>query len=88
MNRAAMQLFGERRSANVPPMLDGGIPVLGHALELNRRPVDMLARGRRRFGDLFSLSLPGTPHTIVMTGPSAQEKFFRLSEPDVSLREV
>ena len=80
-------LFKES-SARVPPLLDGGIPVLGHALELNRHPVDLLMRGRRRFGDLFSLSLPGAPHTIVMTGPPAQEKFFRLSEPDVSLRDV
>jgi sterol 14alpha-demethylase len=69
-------------------MLPGGLPVLGHALELNRRPVDLLMRGRRRYGDLFRIALPGSPETIVMTGPSAQEKFFRLSEPDMSMREV
>jgi sterol 14-demethylase len=72
----------------LPPMMPGGVPVLGHALELNRRPVDLLMRGRRTLGDVFSIALPGTPRTVVMTGPKAQEKFFRLGEPDVSLRDV
>jgi sterol 14-demethylase len=61
---------------------------MGHALELRRHPVDFLMQSRARMGDVFRISLPGTRHSVVMTGPAAQERFFRLAEPDVSLREV
>lgn len=77
-----------RAASRLPPVLPGGVPFLGHALELNKHPVNLLMRGRQRLGDVFSINLPGTPQTVVMTGPRAQEKFFRLSEPDVSLRDV
>lgn len=72
----------------LPPVLPGGVPFLGHALELRSNPVDLIQRGRDRFGDLFQLKLPRTPHTVVMTGPKAHRKFFRLSDEQVSMREV
>lgn len=75
-------------SAGLPPLLPGGLPVLGHALELRRHPVDFLMHARERMGDVFRITLPATRHSVVMTGPAAQECFFRLVEPDVSLREV
>jgi sterol 14-demethylase len=71
-----------------PPVLPGGLPLLGHALELRKRPVDLMQRGRDLLGDIFGLNLPGSPHTAVMTGPKAQQKFFRLSDEQVSMREV
>jgi sterol 14-demethylase len=71
-----------------PPRLDGGLPLLGHALELRRSPVELLQRGRDRHGDLFCLDLPGSPSTVVMTGPAAQHKFFRLRDEEMSMREV
>lgn len=71
-----------------PPMLDGGLPFVGHALEMKKRPVELLQRGRDRFGDMFSIKLPGVPMAVAMTGPKAQHKFFRLSDKDVSMREV
>lgn len=71
-----------------PPLLDGGLPLLGHSLELKRNPVELLQRGRDRHGDLFTLKLPGSPNTVVMSGPKAQHKFFRLRDSDMSMREV
>lgn len=76
------------RSLPTPPILPGGLPLLGHALQLRKRPVDLLQRGRDLLGDIFGLELPGSPHTVVMTGPKAQQKFFRLSDEQVSMREV
>ena len=71
-----------------PPVLDGALPWLGHALELKKNPVELLQRGRDRHGDLFTLKLPGSPNTVVMTGPAAQHKFFRLRDEEISMREV
>jgi sterol 14alpha-demethylase len=71
-----------------PPLVDGALPWLGHALELKKNPVELLQRGRDRHGDLFTLKLPGSPSTVVMSGPAAQHKFFRLRDEEMSMREV
>lgn len=72
---------------NLPPMLPGGLPVIGHAAELRSGPVAMVQRGRDMFGDIFSVRLPGTLG-VVMTGHAAQEKFFRFRDEEVSQREA
>jgi sterol 14-demethylase len=69
-------------------MLPGGLPVLGHAIEMKRRPVELFQRGRDLFGSVFGLRLPGTPQAIMMSGPKAHQKFFRLNDKQVSMREV
>lgn len=83
---------GARRQSSenlpVPPTLPGGLPFVGHAVDLKRRPVELLTRGRERFGDLFSVKLPGREHSVFMSGPKAQQKFFRLSDKEISMREV
>ncbi|MFO0632678.1 MAG: cytochrome P450 [Nannocystaceae bacterium] len=77
-----------RTARKLPPMLSGGLPLLGHALEMRLRPVDLMQRGRDRFGDMFSIKLPGSPQSVVMSGPKAHQKFFRFSDEEVSMREV
>lgn len=72
---------------NLPPMLPGGLPVIGHAAELRTGPVAMVQRGRDMFGDIFCVRLPGTLG-VVMTGHAAQEKFFRFRDDEVSQREA
>ena len=69
-------------------MLPGGLPVLGHALEMRRKPVELFQRGRDMFGDIFSIGLPGTPQAVMMSGPKAQQKFFRQKDSEVDLRET
>lgn len=72
---------------NLPPMLPGGLPLVGHAMELKTNPVAMVQRGRDMFGDIFSVRMPGTLG-VVMTGHAAQEKFFRFRDDEVSQREA
>ncbi len=72
----------------LPPLVGGGLPWLGHALELKKAPVELLQRGRDSHGDLFRIKLPGSPNTVVMTGPKAQQQFFRLRDSQMSMREV
>ena len=71
----------------LPPMLPGGLPVVGHAVEMRTNPVAMMSRGRAMFGDLFSLRLPGALG-VAMTGHAAQEKYFRFKDDEVSQREA
>lgn len=71
-----------------PPMVPGGLPFLGHALEMRKHPVELFQRGRDMFGDVFAIGLPGVPQAVMMSGPKAQQKFFRLSDKDISMREV
>lgn len=73
--------------AKTPPMLPGGLPLLGHALEMRTDPVGLMQRGRDMFGDIFSMKLPGATG-VVMTGVKANEKYFRLKDDDVSQAEA
>ena len=56
-------------SRPAPPVLSGGLPWLGHALEFRRDPVALLLqRAARGSGDVFSFRLAGTRVTA-LTGP-------------------
>jgi sterol 14-demethylase len=72
----------------LPPILSGGLPLVGHALELRKRPVTLFQRGRDLYGEIFGIKLPGSPTSVVMSGPKAHQKFFRLSDEDIDMREV
>jgi len=76
-----------RSEDRLPPMLPGGLPVLGHALEMRTNPVALMQRGRDLFGDIYSMQLPGSLG-VVMTGPEAHERYFRFSDDDVNAAEV
>ncbi len=75
-------------STRLPPMLDGSVPLLGHALEMRKNPVELFQRGYDRHGSIYQLKLPRSPRTVAMIGPKAHEKFFRLRDDQVSMREV
>jgi sterol 14alpha-demethylase len=71
------------------PELRGGIrvPVLGYALEFARNPVALIERGRQRYGDVFAMQLTGK-RVMVLTGPAANEAFFRAPDSQLTQREV
>lgn len=72
---------------SLPPMLPGGLPFLGHALEMKKDPVALMQRGRDRLGDIWGMKLAGTL-AVVMTGHDANKVYFRLSDEDVSQAEA
>ena len=73
--------------SRLAPMLDGGLPWLGHALALRRDPVALMLGGHRRLGDVFAIRLAGT-RVSVFLGPRAQSLFFQQPETRLSAREV
>ncbi|MFN4261486.1 MAG: cytochrome P450 [Gemmataceae bacterium] len=68
-----------------PPELPGGLPLLGHALTFQRNPVRFLQRGRELLGDIYSFPLLGN-QMVVLTGPKANETFFRASDAQLSAK--
>jgi len=63
----------------VPPRVSGGLPFLGHLLELRRRPIELLTRAHAECGELAELHLARLP-LVMLYGEEAQEAFFRAPE--------
>jgi sterol 14-demethylase len=69
------------------PELEGGLPLLGHAIEFRRDPVGLVQRGRDRHGDIFSFTL-FRQRIHVLTGPPGNAAFFKASDHVLSSREA
>jgi sterol 14-demethylase len=70
---------------SVPPQVSGGVPVLGHAVEFFRRPVELLWRGHREHGRVFGLRLAGQS-VVVVLGPEYHRFFFAETDRRLSIR--
>lgn len=58
------------------PRLSGGVPLLGHLLELRRDPIGLMRRCRAECGPVGELRLAGQS-LVMLYGEDAQEAFFR-----------
>jgi sterol 14alpha-demethylase len=65
-----------------PPRLSGGLPFLGHLLEMRRAPIELFQRLRDECGEIGELRLAGR-RVVMLSGEEAQEAFFRA--PDEQL---
>lgn len=66
----------------VPPMVSGGLPVVGHMFEMLRDRENLFKRGFAEHGDLFSMKL-GPQRVLVITGAEYNRQFY--TETDKSL---
>ncbi len=66
----------------LPPMLSGGLPVFGHALEMLGNREKLFKRGHAEKGDLFAIKL-GPKNVVVITG--AENNRMMYTETDKSL---
>ena len=64
---------------SAPPRLSGGLPLLGHLLDLRRRPIELFWRVRNECGEIGEMNWAGT-RVVLLTGEPAQEAFFRAEE--------
>ncbi len=69
-------------ASSVPPMVSGGLPVLGHVVEMLRDREALFKRGYAEHGDLFAIQLGPQP-TLVVTGAEHNRLFY--TETDKSL---
>lgn len=51
-----------------PPLVSGGWPLVGHALELVRDPLGLMTRGEREHGRVFRVALPRR-RAVALLGP-------------------
>ena len=65
-----------------PPVVSGGLPLLGHLLELRRNPLRFMARVHEECGEIGEFNLAGN-RIVLLYGAEAQEAFFRA--PDEQL---
>jgi sterol 14-demethylase len=61
------------------PRLSGGLPLLGHLLDLRRRPIELFWRVRNECGEIGEMNWAGT-RVVLLSGEAAQEAFFRAEE--------
>ncbi|KAI8971454.1 cytochrome P450 [Mycotypha africana] len=57
----------------LPPKVEGGLPIVGNLLDLQKNPRQYLNDARKNFGPCFRLYLPGLGNTVVVTGTLIQE---------------
>jgi sterol 14-demethylase len=75
------------RAPRTPPILSGALPVIGHALEFGRDTMGLLQRARREHGDVVGLKIVHK-RFYLLTGPAANEAFFRGKDEQLSPHEA
>ncbi|MBL8134853.1 MAG: cytochrome P450 [Anaerolineae bacterium] len=68
--------------AAVPPVVSGGLPVIGHLVEMLQNRETLFKRGYAEHGDLFTIKLGPQP-VLVITGADHNRQFY--TETDKSL---
>ena len=67
---------------SAPPRLGGAWPLIGHLLELRKRPIALFQRVRDELGEIGEINFAGN-RVVMLMGEEAQEAFFRA--PDEQL---
>ncbi|HEY8153585.1 MAG TPA: cytochrome P450 [Myxococcota bacterium] len=67
------------RGGDAPPRVSGGLPLLGHLLEMRRSPIALFQRVRDQHGELGEIRLARN-RVVMLSGEEAQEAFFRASD--------
>jgi sterol 14-demethylase len=81
-----MKTLSEIKQKSIePPVVSGGIPLLGHALEFMRDPHKVIRRGYEEHGLLFTLDL-GLRKAHVLLGPENHQFFFKETDGVFSKR--
>ncbi len=65
-----------------PPLLSGGLPLVGHTVEFVRSTIGLLARAQRELGSVATIEIVGR-RMVAVFGPEANEAVFRA--PDTQL---
>lgn len=66
------KVSAKKKSVNpalLPPLVKGGVPLLGNLLQLESNPSDFLDSARDNLGPCFRIQLPGQGNLTVVTGP-------------------
>lgn len=67
----------------LPPMLPGGLPLVGHALEFRKKREGLFERGYREMGPVYAIRLGQQPAAVVI-GPEYHQTFFAETDKKLS----
>ncbi len=70
-----------------PPRLSGALPGIGHMMEFSKNPFETLVRARAEGGDVVEMQLLNQA-VVLITGPEANEAFFRAPDDQLCRREA
>lgn len=57
----------------LPPLVKGGVPLLGNLLELEKDPAKFIRKSTDEYGPCFRIQMPGQGQLVVVTGPLISE---------------
>ena len=80
-------LLGQSSPDCSPPQLSGALPLVRHMPEFARSPFKMLMRARAECGDAVEFQLLNQA-IVMITGPAANEAFFRAPDDQLCRREA
>jgi sterol 14-demethylase len=86
-DRARAVLPGPSPLPTDPPRLSGALPLVGHMAEFARNPFELLMRARAEGGEVVEIQLLNQP-VVMLTGPEANEAFFRAPDDQLCRREA
>ncbi|MAT40834.1 MAG: hypothetical protein CL609_00730 [Anaerolineaceae bacterium] len=73
-------------TTKTPPIVSGGYPVVGHALEMMKDRESLFKRGFREHGDLFSIKL-GPRYAVVITGADYNKQFYMQTDKELNMQD-
>ena len=84
---AVRMIAPAKRVPGAPPRLSRELPFVGHMAEFVRNPFGLLQRAQREGGELVALRLLHQD-VVLVTGPEANEAFFRAPDDQLCRREA
>lgn len=70
----------------LPPMVSGGLPVIGHVLEMIRSREQLFKRGYAEHGNLFAMKL-GPQMAVVVTGSDYNRQLYTQTDKTLNMQE-
>lgn len=74
-------------TVNTPPVVSGGLPVLGHALEMMRDRERLFKRGYREHGDVFAIKL-GPRFAAVVSGAENNKLVYTQTDKALNMQDA
>jgi sterol 14-demethylase len=73
-------------TTTVPPLVSGGLPVIGHVLEMMRDRESLFKRGYAEHGKVFTIKLVSQP-VVVVSGTEHNRQFFMETDKSLGMQE-
>lgn len=73
-------------TVKTPPMVSGGLPIIGHALEMIQDRNGLFKRGFEEHGDMFAMKL-GPQSALVITGAEYNRTFYTQTDKSLNMDE-